>query len=202
MKKLLTLKHWQLFILMFVVPMLAQITLMVSLFSQLMAQDQPLPADDPAEFIGFFSNTMYIVFGVMLFLMLLHFTWQYTLGSSLHKKLPENVKMNLSLFRAFLIIPLVYIVLLCFFMADMFSSMLSNEVPNFYWFAFIIPLHLFSMFCMFYGIYFNAKSLKAVELQRPITTNDYIAEFFLLWFLPVGIWILQPRINKLFEGEE
>ena len=161
-----------------------------------------MPADDLMAFLDYFLSVMGVIFIVLGVVMLLHFAWQYTLGSNLHKKLPESVNMSLSRFRTFLIIPLVYIVLLGFFMADMFSDLQANELPNFYWFALIIPLHLFSIFCMFYGIYFNAKALKAVELQRPLKGDEFIAEFFLMWFFLIGVWILQPRINKIFEGEE
>ena len=202
MKKLLTLKHWQLFLLLFVVPLIAHVSLMCYLFSQMMAQELPMPADDLMAFLDYFLSVMNVVFIVLGVVMLLHFAWQYTLGSNLHKKLPESVNMSLSRFRTFLIIPLVYIVLLGFFMADMFSDLQANKLPNFYWFALIIPLHLFSIFCMFYGIYFNAKALKAVELQRPLKGDEFIAEFFLMWFFLIGVWILQPRINKIFEGEE
>jgi hypothetical protein len=202
MKKLLILKHWQLFILLFVVPLITHIALMAYLFTQMVNQDVPLPADDPAAVVGFFSSVMGAVFVVLGVVMALHFAWQYTLGSNLHKKLPESVNMSLSRFRTFLIIPFVYIVLVGFFMADMFSDIQANEMPNFYWFALIVPLHLFSIFCMFYSIYFNAKSLKAVELQRPVKGDEFIAEFFLLWFFLIGVWILQPRINSIFEGEE
>ncbi|MFP9100525.1 hypothetical protein ACLI09_15865 [Flavobacterium sp. RHBU_24] len=202
MKKLLTLKHWQLFLPLFVVPLLTQLSLMAYLFSQMIHKEVPLPADDPAVFLGFFSNVMYVVFAVMGVVMLLHFSWQYTLGSSLHKKLPAGVNMNLGLFRAFLIIPFFYILLFGFVMFDIFSNISADNVPNFYWFALIVPLHLFSIFCMFYSIYFNAKSLKAVELQRPVKGEEFIAEFFLLWFFVIGVWILQPRINKIFEENE
>jgi hypothetical protein len=29
---------------------------------------------------------------------------------------------------------------------------------------------------------------------------DFAGEFFLLWFYPVGIWIVQPKINKMVES--
>jgi hypothetical protein len=35
--------------------------------------------------------------------------------------------------------------------------------------------------------------------QKPVTFSDFAGEFFLIWFFPVGIWIIQPRINKLFD---
>jgi len=57
------------------------------------------------------------------------------------------------------------------------------------------------MFCIFYSLYFIAKELKSVELQKPVTFSDFAGEFFLLWFFPIGIWIIQPRINKIFESK-
>jgi len=68
--------------------------------------------------------------------------------------------------------------------------------------AFLPLFQLVALFCVFYIFYFNAKSLKAVELQRPVTFGDYIGEFFLLLFFPIGVWIIQPRINKIFEEKE
>jgi putative effector of murein hydrolase LrgA (UPF0299 family) len=66
-------------------------------------------------------------------------------------------------------------------------------------FAFIIPIHLFAMFCIFYSLYFVAKTIKTVELQRAVTFSDFVLEFFLIWFYPIGIWIIQPQINKMIE---
>jgi hypothetical protein len=85
-------------------------------------------------------------------------------------------------------------------MVGMFSKFASGIQPNLTIFALIVPLHLFSMFCIFYCLYFNAKALKIVEWQRPVTFSDFAGEFFLIWFFPIGIWIIQPRINRLFKN--
>ena len=45
-------------------------------------------------------------------------------------------------------------------------------------------------------LYKAAKTIKTVELQKKVTFSDFAGEFFLLWFSPIGIWILQPKINK------
>jgi hypothetical protein len=66
----------------------------------------------------------------------------------------------------------------------------------------IVPLHLFSLFAIFYSMYFAAKTVKSVELQREVIFSDFIAEFFLIWFFPIGVWILQPKLNKLEEGTD
>jgi hypothetical protein len=65
--------------------------------------------------------------------------------------------------------------------------------------AIIFPLHLFSMFCIFYCLYFVSKTFKTVELQRETTFSDFAGDFFLIWFYPIGIWIVQPKINKMVE---
>ena len=65
--------------------------------------------------------------------------------------------------------------------------------------AVIIPLHFFSMFCILYCFYFTAKTIKTAELERKVGFGDFVGEFLLLWFYPIGIWFLQPRVNKLIE---
>jgi hypothetical protein len=55
------------------------------------------------------------------------------------------------------------------------------------------------MFCIFYTLYFVAKTFKTVELQREVKFSDFAGEFFMIWFYPIGIWIIQPKINKMIE---
>lgn len=182
MTKLLTLKHWQLFGLLMGLPMLFQFIAIGSIFS----------SNDPTAMFSF-SPIMMILF-VGLF-----FGWFYALGTNLHKKLPETATMNLTKFKIFLFLPVVYMLFTSVSMFDIFSNISLGEQPTPAIFAVIVPLHLFSMLCIFYCLYFNAKALKTVEWQRPTTFNDFAAEFFLICFFPIGVWIIQPRLNKLFD---
>jgi hypothetical protein len=61
----------------------------------------------------------------------------------------------------------------------------------------IIVMHLVSIACILLGVRFAAKTLKSIELGRLAKFGDYAGEFFLIWFSPLGIWILQPRLNRL-----
>jgi hypothetical protein len=63
----------------------------------------------------------------------------------------------------------------------------------------IMPLHIFSMAANLYGLRYNAKLLVSIERNEIATAGFYLGEFFLLWFIPIGIWIIQPRINKIVE---
>jgi len=184
MTKFLTLKHWQLFGLLLGLPMIFQFVFMGSIIS---------------------NNNPTIVFTALPIVTILYaglfFGWFYSLGTNLHKKLPEIVNMNLKKFKLFLFIPAVYMLLFSVYMSNMFSDVSADLEVNPAIFGIIFPLHLFSMFCIFYCLYFISKEIKAVEWQKPVTFSDFAGEFFLIWFFPFGIWIIQPRINKLFETE-
>lgn len=45
---------------------------------------------------------------------------------------------------------------------------------------------------------FTAKTLKANETNEEIDINDYFGDIFLIIFWPIGVWIIQPRLNKIF----
>jgi hypothetical protein len=50
-------------------------------------------------------------------------------------------------------------------------------------------------------IAFPAKILNSMELKREPTVWEYFADWFLILWWPLGIFWLQPRINKIFERE-
>jgi hypothetical protein len=137
---------------------------------------------------------------VILFLVVL-LGWFYAVAVNLNKKLPDTVKMNLTKFKWFFFIPITYGFLFYLFTYFVLFNRVSNgEQLNWEFSVLVIVLsYLFSVFCLFYCIYFNAKLLKAVELQRPVTFRDYVLEFVLFWLFPIGIWLIQPRINRIFS---
>jgi hypothetical protein len=197
MKIFLRMKHWQLFILLFGIPFTFQGIGMVS--------------------IAFFKDPamLFLVFPLILLLYMAgFFSWFYTLGTNLNRRLPDTVQMNLRKFKILLSIPIVYILLICIFLFGLFKNLaemaasgstdlaaFSALQPSWALVALIIPLHFFSIFCIFYSLYFIAKSLKVAEGQRAVVFNDFAGEFFLIWFFPIGVWILQPRINRLFAND-
>jgi hypothetical protein len=61
----------------------------------------------------------------------------------------------------------------------------------------IVPLHLLAMFAIVYSMGFAARRLVTLERQQPARFSDYRTTFFLFWFFPIGVWIIQPRVNRL-----
>jgi hypothetical protein len=198
MQFFLRLKHWQLFVINFGIPIVLQIIFMCSIFGSLMGA--PDTFNPPIIFMGFAWMFPLIVLISMFSL----FGWLWSVSINLQKITPEHLKLKTTTFKVFLIIPVIYILCIMIGMAYVFTHFIgnSNPAPTFFAaFFLIIPIHLFSMFCIFYCFYFTARTIKTVELQRPVSTSDYIGEFFLIWFFFIGVWILQPRINKLANGE-
>jgi hypothetical protein len=192
--KFLKAKHWVLFLLTFGIPMVIQLVIMGLLISKLFTS---INSD---SFDVFEKMKFYPVITIIFMAILYGWFWSIAIG--LQKKVPENIKMKVKKFKFFFVVPLVYFLLFMIFFFFEFGSAFHHEsnvgiLDGF--FVFIIPIHLFSMFCIFYIFYFVAKTIKTVELQREVKFGDFVGEFFLLMFYPIGIWIIQPTINKMIE---
>jgi hypothetical protein len=125
--------------------------------------------------------------------------WFYLLGSYLHRRLPATAPMSLARFRFAAALPVAYAYLLLGYGLDLFREGAPDGV-NGGLIAGLVLLHLSSMAGIFYCLYFTAKALKTVERNARVPVSEYVGEFFLLWFYPVGIWLLQPRVNRLFAA--
>jgi hypothetical protein len=181
MEFLLKLKHWQLFILTWGIPILLNLMLVV----------------DPTMIFQLFPVMMItFMFGL--------FGWIYAIGTVLHQKLPGNVNLNLTSFKIFLLIPVAYILIIISVL--IFGSEISLEADSPWqtisWILIpvVLIVHFASMVLIFLSLRFGAKVFRSVELGRLARFSDYGAEFFLIWFSPIGIWILQPRLNKLVDN--
>lgn len=190
-------KHWQLFLFTFGIPIIFQTIMMGFIISNLANQTNPEPA--------LFLNYMKFFPVMMILFMAVFFGWFWSVAIGLQKKVPENVSMKVKKFKVFFFIPLIYMIIILLLVLSVSQSGLldSNSAPNFanigVFFAVIFPIHFFAMFCIFYSLYFVAKTFKTVELQREVTFGDFAGEFFMIWFFPIGIWIIQPKINKMVE---
>ena len=158
----------------------------------------------------FFDPTMILL---MMIPAAVQYGWFWSMAIGLQDKLPKGMKMNVNLFKVFFIIPLVFLLLYLFFMVSFFGNIENLEnlenleyLENFdnfglvlFGFFMMFILSLFSMFCAFYQFWFIAKTIKSAQLQREADFGDFVGEFFLVWFYPIGVWILQPVVNRLLD---
>lgn len=165
-------KHWQIFLLFFGMMLLAQIA---TLSSMLSAGGQDLGR----RILPFFAVT---------FLLMLCFNgWFWIMRSFLYSVVGLQLRPRLGLFRFALIYPILYL--------PIFMISFPQQPTAF---AFIFPLHVLATFCMFYLLNFVSRNLVLAETGKNVTFYDYAWPFFLLWFFPIGVWIVQPRINRLY----
>jgi hypothetical protein len=164
-------KHWQLFLFLFGMFCVAGFTLF-----------RTTPS---AEGLGGVGLLSWVLVGLAEFSFL---AWVWSLGSFLSSIVQPDLRLNAGFFRFALICPLIYL----FAFAVFFQSRLVLLFPV------IFLLHLFAVFCTFYSLYFVSKSPVLAQRSGPASVCNYVGSFFLFWFFPIGVWIVQPRVNRLY----
>lgn len=191
---LLRAKHWQLFLLTFVIPMIFQLGFMGVFFARAFGSTEP----DPTVILSYFKY-----FPILIVLIgSVQFAWFWAVGVGLHNKVPENIKLSLIRFKLAFLCIIITIVVMVYAMTSLMSSAMTMGPSGFnpaipgvmVLFAFL------STISIIYIYYFIAKTLKTAELQRELTIGDYIGEFFLIYFFPIGIWFIQPKVNEIYTG--
>lgn len=195
-EKFLKAKHWQLFLLTFGIPMIFQFVMMGTMFASIGSGNVP-------DLSLMFNYMMFLPIIMILFIGVF-FGWFWSVVIGLQEIIPDEAKMKLTSFKILFFIPVVYMLLISIFIGVSINGFVDSSnkpSPSLIGglIALIIPLHLFSMFCIFHTLFYVAKTFKTAELKRKVSFSDFAGEFFLIWFYPIGIWIVQPKINKMIE---
>lgn len=183
-------KHWQVFMLLIGIPSIAQTIILALLI--------------PASLHGGTHSLIIVLKWIpipMLFCFTFYLLWLYTIGTMLYAMAPSSATVKLWAFKICLTVLLLYGICFSVFIYLVVSSIFLNALspPN----IIIAPLlmlfiHLLAMLSVIYCCYFIAKILKLAESQSDVRFTDCIGDFVLMIILPIGIWVIQPRINKLF----
>jgi hypothetical protein len=197
--KFLKAKHWQIFILTFGIPFVIQIAVLISLVPRLpriVAQNNPD--------LSFFFRYLILMVIVSSVSKAIYWLWLWSVGVGLQNKIPADITMKIRKFKtAFVIFVACFLIFLTVFFVLAQTVTSQNIENNLLKIAgimvILIPMQLLSVGCMFYVIYFVARTIKTVELKRVVPFSDFFPEFILIIFYPIGIWIIQPVINKIAE---
>lgn len=183
MRILLKLKHWQWFI-AFIIPIIIQRILFFVSYS---------PPKTKMEFTEIYTFSF---IGIELF-MLVFILWIASVSIGLKSYLPGEIKMRQWKFSLTAIYPLVYTPFFFWIISSPRDSHSANPSENPA--LLLIPLHFLAMFCMLYNLYFTAKTLKTVELQRKVTIKEIWGEIVMFGFFLLSVWSIQPKINQLIK---
>lgn len=170
------LKHWQLFFLIWGIPIIFNVFTFSN--SELLIKLGPI---------------ILTVFVISLF------GWIWAISTELNKFLDKEsqAKLKIGRFRFVFSIPLMYALVICLLL--LLSS--SIDIPNGALFSVIlIPIHLVCFLAILYGFRFAARTIKSVELGRIATDIEAKDEYGKIAVSFIGIWTLQPRLNKMIEA--
>lgn len=214
MKQLLKLKHWQLFLLIYT-PVFVGVGYYIYGVVQVMGQlspEQLKDASNSAEYVAQLAGYLPVVLLIINVGTLLFYAWMWAIGDNLHHKLPADVTMPLQWFKIAMVVAVVTLGLNTynlFIVLHKISDIIaaSGDLES------ITPdtfknisapggnTQMLGYVASFYNMYFIAKLLKSIELRTRASVNDYLGNFFLLIFSIIGIWFLQPKINRFVEED-
>lgn len=184
-------KAWQLFLLLFAIPMVIQFSVMSYFMPDFTSAEGN--QNQAREAFERLTN----VFGVLTFVFaLLLVGWLYFSGIAANRRLKESTRKRTYMFRFSAIYPIIYVVLYFVVFIRSFTGDPSiGMVPI------IIPLHFLAMICMVYLLYFASKNLSMSLKEKGITSGGTAGFFFGFWFYPIGVWFIQPKVNRLVNQE-
>lgn len=168
-------KHWQIFLLFVAIFVIGELPLLGYVTSG------PKSPEDSAE-------AFLVVEAVTVVSALCYLLWLWSMGSFLNSLLQPGLRLRIGVFSFTVALTSLYVL--------GFVAHFQSVSPLA--FAALMPLLLLAAFCMFYNFYFVSKSLAIAETGKSAPFNEYAGAFFLLWFYPIGIWFIQPRINRLY----
>jgi len=168
-------KHWQLFLLWIVVKWFLRITINTLL-------GNPLFSLPHASDI-FTGRLLHQGDDIVLY------AWLYFAGSFLNSISPAPLRVPpISFYAA--AAGLLMLQLIPF-------PLRSSSEPK------LLAVDALGLLCLFYLFRFPAKALVAAETRQPAPFFHYVVDLFLVFlFFPIGVWFLQPLINKLYAAHQ
>ena len=181
------LKAWQVFVIL-VLPMFASQFYLMSKMPSLASSPQPPSID---EFESLIRQTMLMT----LLMVVLLLGWLLSIGFATNRRVEQNLRLSTRLVVGCAVYAVSYIALAQFIWLSP-STFSSGEESM----ALVIPFHLLAMVAMFYVLAFAARNIIMAERQSSVSFFDYSGPFFLMWFFPIGVWFVQPRVNRLVSS--
>lgn len=147
-------------------------------------------------FVSFEQLLSYEIILVMLSYIIL-LAWVCAMALFLNKK--ESVaSSSLRYFKFNAIFLMVYVMVICvFILTDNNLSGLDTTQQYPY---ILIPLHLYSIFAFIYIYVTAAKLFVNADRESHKGFTSYLGMFVLLCFFPLGVWWIQPKLNRMIQN--
>ncbi len=176
---LLKFKHWQIFFISWVIPVIVVLSLI--------------------------NNWRFVLAAfpfLLIYMVIFYFGWIWAICIKLKAMLPEGIKLNYKKFKTLFLVVVIYCLVLAFYISSkLFGFMpdLGNKISLLIVILFI-PFHLISMVIIVWSSLFAARTIKSIEESRDVSLSDYVFDAILILFPIIGYWIIQPRLNDLVKN--
>lgn len=140
------------------------------------------------------DNQMYyqIVWG------LLFVFWIIKVDEQLYFRLPRGVNLNFNFLVINIFISATYLIII--FLTVGGYNITDENYEDYGWKVWIyLPMHLYCFFSFFYAIRFTSKAIASIENNKNVDIAYYGTYMAGLFFFPIGIWWIQPKINKILR---
>ena len=126
---------------------------------------------------------------VNIIVLLIYLGWIWSIASECNKHLSPELQKSPKFMLFGLTIVAAYII------TSNIIVVLYGMETLYEWFSY--PFDLAVMCCFFYSVGYTSKRL--VTLQDPEKADNIlcIGPYFMIWFFPMGVWFIQPKVNKL-----
>ncbi len=172
-------KHWQIFLMTF--GPLSLVIVAPFLFAV------PSTFSSPADFLELAP-----LMGIWALCLISIYSWIWSLGVFLNSVADPSLRRRTRLLAFASVYPVLYGV--AFGPSLVGSAYVSPALD-------ILP-NLLAGVCMFYDVYFASRSLMFAQGSRPASFYDHVGPFLLLWFFPIGVWTIQPKVNLLYVNAQ
>ncbi len=129
-----------------------------------------------------------------LFMLLVLFAWMFSVGSWSNRHLAESRRRNVVPFAIGLALPIVYVLMYIFLYIPQLDDGAPSRPP-----LWLLPMHMLSMVGIFYGIWYTARQFKSLQENEDGGFMIFSSTFFLLFIFPIGLWLIQPAVNQLYN---
>ena len=131
-------------------------------------------------------------------MMLVLFFWMLSVGNWANQKLPATKQRGVWLYVAGFALPIIYLLMYIFLYIPQLETGGPESPP-----LWMLPMHMLSLAGIFYGLWFTASQLKALLESQDANYMIFSSTFLMLFVFPLGIWLIQPGVNRLyFDLEE
>lgn len=115
--------------------------------------------------------------------------WMYSIGIELNKKNHKYKELNKILLIILVGYPITYVIFILILL-------ISGNVADI---DTIKPFHFGAMFCMFSLMILTSITIVKFEKTEKLKRSNRIELFLKIWIFVIGIWHLQPKLNKYIK---